>query len=83
MGALEPIHLIAVLVIVLLIFGPGKLPQLARAIGASVREFKSTTRESQAPGAAVVSRDTCPRCATSLGASDRFCGACGAAAALS
>jgi sec-independent protein translocase protein TatA len=34
-------QLMIVLVIVLIIFGPTKLPQLARAIGRSVRELKS------------------------------------------
>lgn len=33
-------EIIVVLVIVLLVFGPSKLPQLARSIGKSVRELK-------------------------------------------
>ena len=33
LGALQPAHLIVILVIVLLIFGPGKLPELGRAMG--------------------------------------------------
>ena len=45
MGALQPMHLIVVLVIVLLIFGPGKLPDLGRAIGDSMREFKRATSD--------------------------------------
>jgi sec-independent protein translocase protein TatA len=44
MGALQPMHLIVVLAIVLLVFGPGKLPDLARGIGESVRELKKATR---------------------------------------
>ena len=36
----SPWQLIIVLVIVLLIFGPKKLPQLARSIGTSVGELK-------------------------------------------
>ena len=43
MGALQPMHLIVVLAIVLLVFGPGKLPDLARGIGESVRELKKAT----------------------------------------
>ena len=39
-GALQPGHLIVVLVIVLLIFGPGKLPELGMAIGDGLRELK-------------------------------------------
>jgi TatA/E family protein of Tat protein translocase len=34
-------ELLIVLVVVLIIFGPTKLPQLARSIGRSVRELKS------------------------------------------
>ena len=40
MGALQPMHLTVVRVIVLLTFGPGKLPDLARGIGEGVRELK-------------------------------------------
>jgi sec-independent protein translocase protein TatA len=43
LGALQPGHLIVVLVIVLLIFGPGKLPELGRAVGDGLRELKKAT----------------------------------------
>lgn len=36
--------LIIILVIALIIFGPKKLPQLGRAIGETLREFKSSTK---------------------------------------
>ncbi len=36
----EPMHLILILVIVLIIFGPGKLPQIGAGLGKSIREFK-------------------------------------------
>ncbi|MDA8090287.1 MAG: twin-arginine translocase TatA/TatE family subunit [Nitrospiraceae bacterium] len=39
-GLLQPVHLIIVLVIVLLIFGPGKLPQIGAGLGKSIRDFK-------------------------------------------
>src|ERR1700736_597292 len=42
-GALQPAHLIVILVIVLLIFGPGKLPELGRAMGDGLRELKKAT----------------------------------------
>ena len=35
-----PMELIIVLVIVMLIFGVGKLPQVGNAIGRSLREFR-------------------------------------------
>lgn len=34
-------HLIVLLVIVLVIFGPGKLPGIGSALGKSIRNFKS------------------------------------------
>lgn len=33
-------HLIVVLAIVLIIFGPGKLPEIGAGLGKSIREFK-------------------------------------------
>jgi sec-independent protein translocase protein TatA len=42
-GALQPGHLILILVIVLLIFGPGKLPELGKAMGDGLRELKKAT----------------------------------------
>lgn len=38
-----PTELLAVLAIVLLLFGSSKLPQLARSIGEAQREFRRTT----------------------------------------
>ena len=43
LGALQPGHLIVILVIVLLIFGPGKLPELGKAMGDGLRELKKAT----------------------------------------
>ncbi len=37
---LQPQHLLLILVIFLLFFGPGKLPQIAQNLGKSIREFK-------------------------------------------
>ncbi|AND40725.1 MULTISPECIES: twin-arginine translocase TatA/TatE family subunit [Cytobacillus] len=37
--------LILVLVIALIIFGPSKLPEIGRAFGSTLREFKSSTKE--------------------------------------
>jgi sec-independent protein translocase protein TatA len=40
MGALSPMHLILVLLIVLIIFGPGRLPEVGEALGRGIREFR-------------------------------------------
>ncbi|HEV2495200.1 MAG TPA: twin-arginine translocase TatA/TatE family subunit [Terriglobia bacterium] len=43
-GLLQPTHLLFILLIVLIIFGPGKLPDLGRGLGKGVREFKDALR---------------------------------------
>jgi len=42
-GMLSSSSLIVVLVIALVIFGPGKLPELGKALGKSINEFKTAT----------------------------------------
>lgn len=37
--------LILILIIALLIFGPKKLPQMGRAVGDTLKEFKKSTKE--------------------------------------
>jgi twin arginine-targeting protein translocase, TatA/E family len=44
-GLLQPMHLIIILVIVLIIFGPGKLPELGSSIGKAIRGFKKAMEE--------------------------------------
>lgn len=39
-GLFQPLHLIVILAIVLIIFGPGKLPEIGAGLGKSIREFK-------------------------------------------
>lgn len=43
-GLLQPTHLIFVLGIVLLIFGPKKLPDLGHGLGKGIRDFKDAVR---------------------------------------
>jgi sec-independent protein translocase protein TatA len=40
-GLLQPMHLLLILGIALVIFGPSKLPELGKALGESIRGFKS------------------------------------------
>jgi sec-independent protein translocase protein TatA len=44
-GLLQPTHLLIILGIVLLIFGPGKLPELGSSIGNALRGFKKAMAE--------------------------------------
>lgn len=42
-----PGELIVVLLLALIIFGPGKLPDVGRALGRTINEFKRATRQVQ------------------------------------
>ncbi|TAM83094.1 MAG: twin-arginine translocase TatA/TatE family subunit [Acidobacteria bacterium] len=44
-GLLQPTHLFFILLIVLIIFGPGKLPELGRSLGKGIREFKGAIND--------------------------------------
>ena len=39
-GLFQPMHLLVILVIVLVIFGPGRLPEIGKGLGESIRGFK-------------------------------------------
>jgi sec-independent protein translocase protein TatA len=39
-GLFQPLHMIVILAIALIIFGPGKLPEIGSGIGKGIREFK-------------------------------------------
>ncbi|MGA2630329.1 MAG: twin-arginine translocase TatA/TatE family subunit [Terriglobia bacterium] len=43
-GLFQPTHLIFILLIVLILFGPGKLPELGKGLGKGIREFKDALR---------------------------------------
>ena len=43
MLGLSPAHLIIILVIALIVIGPGKLPEVGAAIGKSIKEFQKAT----------------------------------------
>ena len=40
-GLLQPMHLLLILIVVLVVFGPGKLGNLGHDLGKSIREFKA------------------------------------------
>ena len=45
-GLFQPLHLIVVLAVVLVVFGPGRLPELGESLGRSIRGFKKALEES-------------------------------------
>ncbi len=54
-GLAQPMHLILILVIVLIIFGPGKLPELGEGLGKSIKAFKKALKEGEQQPAATAS----------------------------
>ena len=50
-------ELVIVLVIIMIIFGAGKLPQVAKSLGQGVKEFKSEAEGSSAIAADTVGKD--------------------------
>ena len=44
-GLLQPTHLIIILIIPVIVFGPSKLPELGASLGKGIREFKKSTQE--------------------------------------
>jgi sec-independent protein translocase protein TatA len=84
-------ELLVILVIVLVLFGANKLPQLARSLGSSLKEFKKGIDEGQTkessgspPSGERVSAPAgeriCGQCKNALAADWTHCPRCGAAA---
>jgi sec-independent protein translocase protein TatA len=41
-GLLQPMHLLVILLIALIVFGPRKLPELGKGLGQAIRGFKDS-----------------------------------------
>jgi sec-independent protein translocase protein TatA len=46
-GLFQPMHLLLILVIALVVFGPGKLPELGSSLGKAIRDFKKAIVEQE------------------------------------
>lgn len=44
-GLFQPMHLLVILFIALMIFGPKKLPELGKGLGDGIRSFKSSMKD--------------------------------------
>jgi sec-independent protein translocase protein TatA len=82
-GALQPLHLVLILVIVLVLFGAGRLTEVGGALGKGIRDFRANANDKPVGGSAATATTAagfCPSCGTRLARSGaRFCGSCGAA----
>ena len=91
-GLFQPIHLLIILVIILIVFGAGKLPEVGGGLGKSITEFRRGVRDATtddpvaespaigitAPAAVKNTAQTCATCGASMPAGARFCANCGA-----
>lgn len=50
MGALKPWHIVILVIVILLLFGSRKLPDMARGLGRSMRILKSETEQMKKEG---------------------------------
>jgi sec-independent protein translocase protein TatA len=46
-GLLQPTHLLLILLIVLVIFGPKKLPEIGKSLGQAIRGFKEAMNQAK------------------------------------
>lgn len=85
-GPIGPFEGMIILVVVVLIFGVGKLSDLGGALGKSIREFRRAAREPEeleqtaSSSAQPPAANACTNCGAALGAASQFCAECGAPA---
>ena len=78
-GALQPGHLIVILLVVLIIFGPGKLTEIGGQLGRGVREFRDSTEGKDEPKRLAAAARYCAECGSAAGTDASFCAQCGRA----
>jgi sec-independent protein translocase protein TatA len=64
MDAIAPMHIVLVLLVVVLLFGGKKIPELMKGIGQGMQEFKKASRledepEKREPGSDIRNYDLC------------------------
>jgi len=59
-GLFQPMHLLVILVIAMLVFGPKKLGELGKGLGEGIRSFKQAMRD-ETPTSAVKAPDQGPK----------------------
>jgi sec-independent protein translocase protein TatA len=57
MGLDNPLHIAFLLILVLLVFGAKRLPEMGRSLGAGMRGFRETLGGEQTPAALVAAPD--------------------------
>jgi sec-independent protein translocase protein TatA len=47
-GLMQPMHLLVILIIAMLVFGPKKIPEIGKAIGEGIKGFKDSVKDTPA-----------------------------------
>ena len=76
-GALQPGHLIVILLVVLIIFGPGRLSEIGGQLGRGIREFRESTEGKDEPKTLASGTRYCAQCGKAAAADASFCAQCG------
>ena len=77
-GLFQPAHLLVLLVIVVLVLGPGRLTSLGRALGQSWRAFVAGFRSEATRADGPLLARACPRCGVYGADLASYCTRCGA-----
>jgi sec-independent protein translocase protein TatA len=94
-GLFSPWHIAILVLVILLVFGPKRLPEMGRSLGRGMREFKDSISGSADDQDAALPADTatpisaapgtvegatpCHACGGEVASDAQFCSACGAA----
>jgi sec-independent protein translocase protein TatA len=60
-GLMQPMHLLVILFIALLVFGPNKLSELGKGLGQGIKNFKDAVNEGQQDKTAAPKKDVPPQ----------------------
>jgi len=60
-GLFQPMHLLVILVIAMLVFGPKKLGELGKGLGEGIRSFKQALRDDKPAATEVKTPDQGPK----------------------
>ncbi len=73
MDTIGPSELLIILLVLVAIFGAGRLPKMARSLGEGIREFRTALRDASSPAEGdsdIANRGPAPAAATELPGSD-------------
>ncbi len=60
-GLMQPMHLLVILFIALLLFGPNKLSELGKGLGQGIKNFKDAVNDGKQDTTAAAKKDTPPQ----------------------